>query len=394
MELELGARLPRRRCSSTALAMVRERAARARHRARARDRARRRRRCCADELRLKQVVLNLLTQRRQVHARRRRVDVPRPVASGDELEVTVRDTGIGIAEAEQERIFEAFQRGGAARARRARARASVSRSRGASSSCTAAACGWSSASGRAARSRFAIPQPPAAGAQRDAARGRRATAIPSRRRSSLVIEDDPPLRRAAARCTSSDAGFAVAVGARRRARALELARRLRARRRRPRHPAARHERLGRARRSSRATRDRPAIPVVVVVDARRARHAASRSARRSTSSSRSTREELLARGPPLRRRRPDAGDRTVVVDRRRPARPRARRGGARPAGLAGHRVRRRRGGRRARARASAPRSCSLDLLMPEVDGFAVVERAARRPGLGGRPDRRADREGR
>ena len=30
---------------------------------------------------------------------------------GDEVVVTVRDTGVGIAEADQARIFEAFQRG-------------------------------------------------------------------------------------------------------------------------------------------------------------------------------------------------------------------------------------------------------------------------------------------
>ena len=65
----------------------------------------------ADELKLKQVVLNLLTNAVKftesggsvvVTARR----------SGDIAEVMVRDTGVGIAVAEHERIFEAFQRGG------------------------------------------------------------------------------------------------------------------------------------------------------------------------------------------------------------------------------------------------------------------------------------------
>ena len=65
----------------------------------------------ADELKLRQVLLNLLTNAVKftpdggsVAVTARRV--------GDEVEVSVADTGIGIAEAERERIFEAFQRGG------------------------------------------------------------------------------------------------------------------------------------------------------------------------------------------------------------------------------------------------------------------------------------------
>jgi signal transduction histidine kinase/DNA-binding response OmpR family regulator len=66
-----------------------------------------------DELKLKQVVLNLLSNAVKftpdggsVKISARRV--------GGEAQVVVRDTGIGIAEAEQEQIFEAFQRGGRA----------------------------------------------------------------------------------------------------------------------------------------------------------------------------------------------------------------------------------------------------------------------------------------
>jgi CheY-like chemotaxis protein len=65
----------------------------------------------ADELKLKQVVLNLMTNAVKFTPDGGSVDVSAELA-GDEVRVLVRDTGIGIAEADQERIFEAFQRGG------------------------------------------------------------------------------------------------------------------------------------------------------------------------------------------------------------------------------------------------------------------------------------------
>jgi signal transduction histidine kinase/CheY-like chemotaxis protein len=65
----------------------------------------------ADELKLKQVVLNLLTNAVKFTPDGGSVHVTAEIAD-DEARVVVRDTGIGIAEADQARIFEAFQRGG------------------------------------------------------------------------------------------------------------------------------------------------------------------------------------------------------------------------------------------------------------------------------------------
>ena len=65
----------------------------------------------ADELKLKQVVLNLLSNAVKFTPDGGSVSVTAAIDGGD-ARVEVRDTGIGIAEADQERIFEAFQRGG------------------------------------------------------------------------------------------------------------------------------------------------------------------------------------------------------------------------------------------------------------------------------------------
>jgi signal transduction histidine kinase/CheY-like chemotaxis protein len=65
----------------------------------------------ADELKLKQVVLNLLTNAVKFTEAGGSVTVSAR-RNGDVAEVTVRDTGVGIADEHRERIFEAFQRGG------------------------------------------------------------------------------------------------------------------------------------------------------------------------------------------------------------------------------------------------------------------------------------------
>ncbi|MDA0158766.1 GAF domain-containing protein [Solirubrobacter ginsenosidimutans] len=64
-----------------------------------------------DELKLRQVVLNLLSNAVKFTPDRGSVVVTAGLVDGN-AKVSVRDTGIGIAESERERIFEAFQRGG------------------------------------------------------------------------------------------------------------------------------------------------------------------------------------------------------------------------------------------------------------------------------------------
>ncbi len=65
----------------------------------------------ADELRFKQILLNLLSNAVKFTPDGGRVGVT-VRSTGDEVEVTVTDTGVGIAPADQERIFDAFQQGG------------------------------------------------------------------------------------------------------------------------------------------------------------------------------------------------------------------------------------------------------------------------------------------
>jgi signal transduction histidine kinase/CheY-like chemotaxis protein len=65
----------------------------------------------ADELRFKQVVVNLLTNAVKFTPDGGRVTVTARRA-GEELHVTVADTGIGIPPEDRERIFESFQQGG------------------------------------------------------------------------------------------------------------------------------------------------------------------------------------------------------------------------------------------------------------------------------------------
>ena len=65
----------------------------------------------ADEVKLKQVVLNLLSNAVKFTPDGGAVDVRASIA-GDEAQVVVSDSGIGIDAADHERIFEAFQRGG------------------------------------------------------------------------------------------------------------------------------------------------------------------------------------------------------------------------------------------------------------------------------------------
>ena len=65
----------------------------------------------ADELRLRQVVLNLLTNAVKFTPDGGRVTV-QAHRDGDDIAITVTDTGVGVPEGDRERIFESFQQGG------------------------------------------------------------------------------------------------------------------------------------------------------------------------------------------------------------------------------------------------------------------------------------------
>ena len=65
----------------------------------------------SDELRLKQVLLNLMTNAVKFTGDGGSVRV-RAVREGSEILITVTDNGIGVPEADRERIFESFQQGG------------------------------------------------------------------------------------------------------------------------------------------------------------------------------------------------------------------------------------------------------------------------------------------
>ena len=103
-----------------------------------------------DERRLRQVIYNLLSNAVKFTPEGGSVVVATARVDG-EVQVSVADTGPGIAPEDQERIFEEFQQTDVG-ASSARAPGSGSRSRSAWSSCTAAASGSRASPGTAAAS--------------------------------------------------------------------------------------------------------------------------------------------------------------------------------------------------------------------------------------------------
>jgi len=119
MELEM-APVPVGPVLEDGLAMVRERAGN--HRISLKLEGERDLVVLADELRLKQVVLNLLTNAVKFTAAKFTDDAGEIAAGGEvtvaasrvreEVRVTIRDNGIGIAESDRQRIFETFEQAG------------------------------------------------------------------------------------------------------------------------------------------------------------------------------------------------------------------------------------------------------------------------------------------
>src|SRR4051812_44593419 len=173
----------------------------------------------ADELKLKQVVLNLLTNAVKFTPEGGTVTVT-ALQVGDEAHVSVSDTGIGIADADKERIFEAFQRGG---------RAARTSTEGTGLGLTLSKrivdlhggrLWMESEFGVGSTFSFAIPMLPGAAALDEAT----PEAEPAAGGSVLIVEDD---HRSAGllRVYLEDAGYAVAI-ARDGIEALDLIRRV------------------------------------------------------------------------------------------------------------------------------------------------------------------------
>ena len=173
----------------------------------------------ADERKLKQVILNLLTNAVKFTPDGGSVTVQARRA-GDGAQVSVRDTGIGIAEEEKDRIFEAFQRGG---------RAARTSTEGTGLGLTLSKrivdlhggrLWMESELGVGSTFSFAIPMLPGSAAPAEPT----PEAVPAACGSVLIVEDDPRSS-ALLRVYLEDAGYVVAI-ARDGVEALELVRRV------------------------------------------------------------------------------------------------------------------------------------------------------------------------
>ncbi len=307
--------------------------------------------------------------------------------------MTVTDTGIGIAPADQERIFDSFQQG----------------ERSASTSTEGTGLGltlerrivelhggrlWlESEPGEGSTFGFSHPAAAAPTAAADGPRldGRRASdARPDRRRH----RGRPAVGRARRACTSRAAGLRAVAASRPASEGLELVRAAATRRRSSSTsgcPAWTAGTCSRELKSDPATADMPVVVVASMPERGRgfalgaAEYLVKPVERRRTCSARcDAAAAAAARG------RSEPRLRVVVVDDD-PLALELVRGDPGAAGLGGAPCA---GGEEGAdlVRRDRPAVVVLDLLMPDVDGFAVIDAAPRRPATRRRPDRRADRE--
>ena len=325
----------------------------------------------ADELRFRQVLLNLLSNAVKFTDDGGSVAVSAWL-EGSDLFVTVTDTGVGIPHVDQERIFDSFQQGGRF----------VASTEGTGLGLTVTkrivqlhgGRIWvTSAPGVGSSFGFSIPgqagrRHPRPGRPRRC-RPRRPTPHRGRRRGRRAVRraggpaphgGRAPAGRDPGRPRGSRGGPVTATGGRH-----------------PRHQAARPERLGDpARRQVRPRHRR---------HARRRRLGAARARQGLRARRRRLPRQTGGQGgahplrPAGRRGRDQPGRRPDHRRRRRrPDGPRARPGHPGTAGLGGRGLRAWRRRHRAR-RVTRPSVVLVDLLMPDTDGFAVIEALASRP---------------